>query len=394
MGSSRFIYLDHAATTAVDPRVVEAMLPYFASVYGNPSSPYRFAERARKALEQARAKVADILGARPSEIVFTSCGTESDNLALRGVALANRGRGKHLITTPIEHHAVLHTCEQLAREFGFRVTYVPVDSFGMVDPDAIGRAITPETVLISVMFASNEVGTIEPIAEIGRIARARGIPFHTDAVQAGSSLNLHVDELNVDLMALSGHKFYAPKGVGVLYVREGTRLLPTQTGGGQERHLRAGTENVPYIVGLAKALEMAYDDLDSEVPRLTALRDRLIEGVLERIPDAYLTGHPVQRLPNSASFVFAGIEGESILLQLDLAGVAASSGSACTSGSEGPSHVLTALGLEASLARGSLRLTLGRENTAADVDYVLEALPGIVHKLREISPVYAARAAR
>jgi len=394
MGSSRFIYLDHAATTAVDPRVVEAMLPYFASVYGNPSSPYRFAERARKALEQARAKVADILGARPSEIVFTSCGTESDNLALRGVALANRGRGKHLITTPIEHHAVLHTCEQLAREFGFRVTYVPVDSFGMVDPDAIGRAITPETVLISVMFANNEVGTIEPIAEIGRIARARGIPFHTDAVQAGSSLNLHVDELNVDLMALSGHKFYAPKGVGVLYVREGTRLLPTQTGGGQERHLRAGTENVPYIVGLAKALEMAYDDLDSEVPRLTALRDRLIEGVLERIPDAYLTGHPVQRLPNSASFVFAGIEGESILLQLDLAGVAASSGSACTSGSEGPSHVLTALGLEASLARGSLRLTLGRENTAADVDYVLEALPGIVHKLREISPVYAARAAR
>ncbi len=394
MGSSRFIYLDHAATTAVDPRVVEAMLPYFASVYGNPSSPYRFAERARKALEQARAKVADILGARPSEIVFTSCGTESDNLALRGVALANRGRGKHLITTPIEHHAVLHTCEQLAREFGFRVTYVPVDSFGMVDPDAIGRAITPETVLISVMFANNEVGTIEPIAEIGRIARARGIPFHTDAVQAGSSLNLHVDELNVDLMALSGHKFYAPKGVGVLYVREGTRLLPTQTGGGQERHLRAGTENVPYIVSLAKALEMAYDDLDSEVPRLTALRDRLIEGVLERIPDAYLTGHPVQRLPNSASFVFAGIEGESILLQLDLAGVAASSGSACTSGSEGPSHVLTALGLEASLARGSLRLTLGRENTAADVDYVLEALPGIVHKLREISPVYAARAAR
>jgi len=394
MGSSRFIYLDHAATTAVDPRVVEAMLPYFASVYGNPSSPYRFAERARKALEQARAKVADILGARPSEIVFTSCGTESDNLALRGVALANRGRGKHLITTPIEHHAVLHTCEQLAREFGFRVTYVPVDSFGMVDPDAIGRAITPETVLISVMFANNEVGTIEPIAEIGRIARARGIPFHTDAVQAGSSLNLHVDELNVDLMALSGHKFYAPKGIGVLYVREGTRLLPTQTGGGQERHLRAGTENVPYIVSLAKALEMAYDDLDSEVPRLTALRDRLIEGVLERIPDAYLTGHPVQRLPNSASFVFAGIEGESILLQLDLAGVAASSGSACTSGSEGPSHVLTALGLEASLARGSLRLTLGRENTAADVDYVLEALPGIVHKLREISPVYAARAAR
>jgi len=393
MGLSRFIYLDHAATTAVDPRVVEAMLPYFTNAYGNPSSPYHFAQRAHKALEQARAKVADILGARPSEIVFTSCGTESDNLALRGVALANRGRGQHLITTPIEHHAVGHTCEQLAHEFGFRVTYVPVDGFGLVDPDAIGRAITPETVLISAMYANNEVGTIEPLAEIGRIARARGIPFHTDAVQAGGSLNLCVDDLHVDLMALSGHKFYAPKGVGVLYVREGTRLLPTQTGGGQERHLRAGTENVPYIVGLAKALEMAYENLDSEVPRLTALRDRLIEGVLERIPDAYLTGHPVQRLPNSASFVFAGIEGEAILLQLDLAGVVASSGSACTSGSEGPSHVLTALGLEASLARGSLRLTLGRENTPADVDYVLEVLPGIAAKLREISPVYAARAA-
>jgi len=394
MAASRFIYLDHAATTAVDPRVVEAMLPYFSSAYSNPSSPYRFAERARGTLKEARARVADILGAKPSEILFTGCGTESDNLALRGVAFARRGRGKHIITTPIEHHAVGHTCEQLSHEFGFRVTYVPVDRWGLVDPEAIGRAITPETVLISMMYANNEIGTIEPIAEIGEIARARGIPFHTDAVQAGGSLNLRVDELNVDLMALSGHKFYAPKGVGVLYVREGTSLLPTQTGGGQERHLRAGTENVPYIVGLARALELAYEGLDTEVARLTALRERLIRGVLERIPDAYLTGHPVQRLPNSASFVFAGVEGESILLRLDLAGVAASSGSACTSGSEGPSHVLTALGLETALARGSLRLTLGRENTAADVDYVLEVLPGIVHKLREISPVYAARDTR
>ena len=392
MQKARFIYLDHAATTAVDPRVVEAMLPYFTEAYSNPSSPYRFAERARTALREARAKVAEILGAKPLEIIFTSCGTESDNLALRGVAFVSRKRGNHIITTPIEHHAVGHTCEQLEREFGFRVTYVPVDRWGLVDPDDIGRAITPQTVLISVMYANNEIGTIEPIAEIGKIARAKGIPFHTDAVQAGGSLNLRVDELKVDLLALSGHKFYAPKGVGVLYVREGTPLLPMQTGGGQEHHLRAGTENVPYIVGLAKALELAYEGLESEVTRLTALRERLIRGILERIPDAYLTGHPVHRLPNSASFVFAGVEGESILLQLDLAGVAASSGSACTSGAEGPSHVLTAIGLEANLARGSLRLTLGRENTADDVDYVLEVLPGIVRKLREISPIYAARA--
>lgn len=279
-----FVYMDHAATTPVDPRVVDAMLPYFTEQYGNPSSVYRFASGARQALDESRKKVADILGCRPTEIIFTSCGTESDNLALRGVTLAQRERGKHIITTPIEHSAVGVTCEQLAKYLGYRVTYVEVDRQGLVDPDAVGRAITDETTLISIMYANNEVGTIEPIAEIGQIAREKGIPFHTDAVQAGGSLDLDVNRLQVDLLSLSGHKFYAPKGVGVLYVRQGTPLLPTQTGGGQERHLRGGTENVPYIVGLATALELAYQDVDTEQERLTDLRNRLILGVLGNVP--------------------------------------------------------------------------------------------------------------
>ena len=387
------IYLDHAATTAVDPRVVEAMLPYFTASYGNPSSLYRLAAESKGAVDRARSTVAEILGARPSEIIFTSCGTESDNLALRGAAMAARTRGNHIITTPIEHHAVGNTCEQLARDFGFEVTYVPVDRHGLVDPEAVGRAITPRTVLVSVMYANNEIGTIEPIAEIGRIARRRGIVYHTDAVQAAGSLPLDVDALGVDMLSLSGHKFYAPKGVGALYVRQGTPLLPIQTGGSQERGRRAGTENVPYIVGLATALRLAYDHLEAEVTRLQALRNRLIAGVLGRIPDTRLTGHPTRRLANNASFVFAGVEGESILLQLDLAGVAASSGSACASSEEGPSHVLTAIGLDPVAARGSLRLSLGRENTSADVDYVLDVLPGIVQKLRAMSPLYAPSAA-
>ena len=387
------IYLDHAATTAVDPRVVEAMLPYFSTSYGNPSSLYRLAAESKGAVDRARSTVAEILGARPSEIIFTSCGTESDNLALRGAAMAARTRGNHIITTPIEHHAVGNTCEQLARDFGFEVTYVPVDRHGLVDPEAVGRAITPRTVLVSVMYANNEIGTIEPIAEIGRIARRRGIVYHTDAVQAAGSLPLDVDALGVDMLSLSGHKFYAPKGIGALYVRQGTPLLPIQTGGSQEGGRRAGTENVPYIVGLATALRLAYDHLEAEVTRLQALRNRLIAGVLGRIPDTRLTGHPTRRLANNASFVFAGVEGESILLQLDLAGVAASSGSACASSEEGPSHVLTAIGLDPVAARGSLRLSLGRENTSADVDYVLDVLPGIVQKLRAMSPLYAPSAA-
>ena len=386
---SRFVYMDHAATTAVDPRVVEAMLPYFTADYGNPSSLYRHAEGARQALEAARKTVAEILHARPKEIIFTGCGTESDNLAIRGVIAASRARGQHIITTPIEHHAVGRTCEQLAEAYGCRVTLVPVDGDGLIDPRDVARAIADDTVLISIMYANNEVGTIEPLAEIGEIARARGIPFHTDAVQAGGSLSLDVDALKVDLLSLSGHKFYAPKGVGVLYARQGTPLLPTQTGGGQERHLRAGTENVPYIVGLATALELAHESIDTEIPRLRALRDRLIHGVLDSVPDAYLTGHPALRLPNNASFCFAGVDGESILLQLDLAGVAASSGSACSSGEAEPSHVLLAMGIDARLARGSLRLTLGRENRVEDVDQVLSVLPTVVEKLRVLSPVYA-----
>jgi cysteine desulfurase len=389
----RQVYMDHAATTPVDPRVVEAMLPYWTEHWGNPSSVYRLANAAREGLRQARETVAEILGARPSEIIFTSCGTESNNLAIRGTAWAARNRGNHIITIPIEHHAVEHTCAQLENEFGYRVTRVPVDRYGMVDPDDVARAITPETVLITIMYANNEVGTIEPIAEIGRIAHEKGVPLHTDAVQAGGSLNLNVDDLQVDMLSLSGHKFYAPKGVGVLYVRDGHRILPTQTGGGQERHLRAGTENVAYIVGLATALRLAYEQVEDETRRLTALRDRLIGGILSTIPDAHLTGHPEQRLANSASFYFAGVDGESVLLHLDLAGIAASTGSACASGEEGPSHVLSAMGVDPTMAQGSLRLSLGRKTTSEDVDYVLAVLPGIIQRLRAMSPLYAQTAA-
>lgn len=390
--ADRLIYLDHAATTAVDPRVVEAMLPYFTTHYGNPSSLYRVARESARAMQEARRTIADIMAVKPDEIVFTGCGSESDNLAIRGVAWRQRemGKGNHIVTTPIEHHAVGHTVEQLEKHFGFEVTCVPVDEYGRVDPDDVGRALTPRTVLISVMYANNEIGTIEPIAEIGRIARSKGIPFHTDAVQAGGALDIRPDALNVDLLALSAHKFYGPKGVGLLYIRDGVPLLPTQTGGGQEGHRRAGTENVPYIVGMAHALRLAYEQAESENSRLTALRDRLIEGILREVPGTRLTGHPSERLPNSASFLFQYVEGEAVLLNLDLAGVAASSGSACTTGSDAPSHVLSALGISNEEARGAVRLTLGRENTEEDVDYVVEVLPGIVHKLQAMSPLYRA----
>jgi cysteine desulfurase len=385
---ARSIYMDHAATTAVHPRVVEAMLPYFTTKYGNASSIHSWGREAHQAMEKARQTVADILGADPKEIIVTSCGTESDNLAVRGVAFASRERGNHIITSAIEHHAVGHTCEQLQKEFGFEVTYVPVDKYGRVDPDEVGRAITDRTILISIMYANNEVGTIQPIAEIGDIARDRNIPFHTDAVQAGGTLDLSVDRLNVDLLSLSAHKFYGPKGVGILYQRRLTPLLPMQTGGAHERGRRAGTENLPYIVGLATALQLAQEHREGNHARITALRDRLIRGVLGTIPDADLTGHPSDRLPNSASFVFKGVEGESILLNLDLMGVAASSGSACTTGALEPSHVLTSLGLPVEMCHGSLRLTLGNENTESDVDYVLSILPGIVSRLRAMSPLY------
>ncbi|MGQ9492948.1 MAG: cysteine desulfurase NifS [Anaerolineae bacterium] len=391
---AKLVYMDHAATTAVDLRVVEAMLPYFTEKYGNASSVHAAGREARVAMENARRTVADILGADPEEIIFTSCGTESDNLAIRGVAFANRKKGNHIITSSIEHHAVGHTCEQLEKEFGFEVTYLPVDQYGRVDPDDVGRAITDKTILLTIMYANNEVGTIQPIAEIGKIARAKGIPFHTDAVQAGGTLDLNVDGLNVDLLSLSAHKFYGPKGVGVLYQRRLTPMLPMQTGGGHERGRRAGTENIPYIVGLATALKLAHEHREQNNQRIAALRDRLIKGVLNTIPDVYLTGHPTDRLPNNASFVFRGVEGESILLHLDMMGVAASSGSACTSGSTEPSHVLTALGLPAEICHGSLRLTLGNDNTEEDIQYVLSILPGIVSNLRALSPLYEATPAK
>jgi cysteine desulfurase len=377
------IYFDHSATTAVDPRVVEAMLPYWTGTYGNPSSIYGLGRRAGAALEDARRRIAAILSCQPAEIVFTSCGTESDNLAMRGVLLASAAKGKrHIITAPAEHHAVLHTAADLAEHLDGDVTYVPVDRHGIVDPASIAAAIRPDTALISIMLANNEVGVIQPVAEIGAIARERGVPFHTDAVQAGGHLPLDVDALNVDLLALSAHKFYGPKGVGLLYVRRGVRLLPVQTGGGQERGRRSGTENVPYIVGMARALEIAHAARESETRRLTALRARLIEGLIAAIPGITLTGHPAQRLPGHASFLVAGAEAEGMLIALDLAGVAASSGSACATGAPTPSHVLTAMGYGPQEAMGALRLTLGRENTEADVDYVVAKLPEIVARLR------------
>jgi cysteine desulfurase len=377
------IYLDHSATTPVDARVVEAMAPFWTEAYGNPSSIYGLGRQAASALEDARSRVARLLNCLPAEIVFTSCGTESDNLAIRGVALAQAARGRgHIITTPIEHHAVLHTAADLAERFGCQVTYVAVDRQGVVDPEEVRAAIRPETGLISVMYANNEVGTVEPITEIGALARERGIPFHTDAVQAGGYLPLDVEALNVDLLALSAHKFHGPKGVGLLYVRRRTPMWPVQTGGGQERGRRAGTENVPYLVGMACALELAQNARQTECDRLASLRAQLVSQLSARIPDIELTGHPSQRMPGHASFIVRGVEAEGMLIGLDLAGIAASSGSACASGAATPSHVLTAMGFEHAEALGALRLTLGRASSEADVAAVVEALPPIVEKLR------------
>ncbi|HEX6481710.1 MAG TPA: cysteine desulfurase NifS [Ktedonobacteraceae bacterium] len=376
----RTIYLDHAATTALDRRVLDAMIPYLTTEYGNASSIYTLGRHAMQAIDSAREQVAEILNCRPTEITFTGCGSESDNLAIKGMAFTSQKKGNHIITSSIEHHAVLHTCQYLER-FGFKTSYLPVDSYGCVDPDEVGRAITDQTILVSIMYANNEVGTIEPIAEIGRICRARKIPFHVDAVQAGGSLPIDVSALNVDLLSLSSHKFYGPKGVGILYARQGMRILPQLQGGSQERGKRAGTENVSGIVGAATALRLAYEDLSQIQPRIIALRDRLVSGILT-IPGSHLTGHPTERLPNNASFVFEGVEGESILLSLDLLGIAASTGSACTSGSVDPSHVLLAMGLPVELAHGSLRITLGKDNTGEDVETIVSALPGIIEKLR------------
>jgi len=379
------VYLDHASTTPVDPRVVEAMQPYWSHVYGNTSSIHSVGRAALKALDEARRTVADILSCHPTEVVFTGCGTESDNLAVRGATFAGRRSGRrHIITTPVEHHAVGATVEQLDEMFDFDVTIVPVDGDGRVNPDDIARAIAlrPDTALISVMYANNEVGTIQPIAEIGQIAKAKGIPLHTDAVQAGGALDLSVDRLGVDLLALSAHKFYGPKGMGVLYIRRGTELVPALTGGGHERGHRPGTVNVAEIVGLATALKLAQESRESENARVSRLRDKLVAGVLERVPDVRLTGHPTERLPNSASLAFKGVDGESILLALDLEGICVSTGSACTTGETEPSFVLKAMGLPREWAIGSVRMTLGHATMEAEVERVLDVLPTVVERLR------------
>ncbi|MDN5277045.1 MAG: cysteine desulfurase [Clostridiales bacterium] len=382
------VYMDHAATTYTKQEVLEEMLPYFKEIYGNPSSVHGFGREARKAVDLARERTAAALNASPEEIYFTSGGTEADNWAIKGVAWANKERGNHIITTSIEHHAVLHTCQYLEK-MGFEVTYLPVDSYGLVYPEQVKEAITDKTILISVMFANNEIGTIEPIKEIGQIARERGIYFHTDAVQAVGQIPVDVKEMNIDLLSLSAHKFYGPKGVGALYIRKGVKLHPFIHGGAQERNRRAGTENLPGIVGLGKAIELAVANLEESSKRLTAMRDRLISGVLNSIENVRLNGHPTKRLPGNANFSFEFIEGESLLLSLDMKGIAASSGSACTSGSLDPSHVLLAIGLPHEIAHGSLRLTLGDDNTDEDIDYVLEVLPDIVQRLREMSPLFA-----
>ena len=380
------IYLDHAATTPTDPRVVEAMLPYFTTHFGNPSGLYAQARTTRQALDAARARIATALGARPSEMIFTSGGTESDNAAIKGVVWAARERGNHIITSSTEHHAVLHTCEWL-EGFGVETTYLPVDGHGLVAPAAVQAAIRPTTVLISVMHANNEIGTLQPLQEIGAIARAHTIPLHTDAVQSVGHLPIDVAGLGVDLLSLSAHKFYGPKGVGALYVRRGTPWLPTQVGGGQERSRRAGTEDIPAIIGMAEALALALAEQPAEAKRLAPLRNRLIDGVLATVPGSRLNGHPHLRLPNNANFSFARADGESILLSLDRQGIAASSGSACTAGSIDPSHVLLGLGLSPELASNALRLSLGRHTTAAQIDRVLEVLPRVVSRLRDLAAI-------
>ncbi len=383
------IYLDHAATTPADPQVVEAMLPYFTQQFGNPSSIYRLGRTALEALDEARETVAAVLGARRKEIVFTGGGSEGDNLALKGVALAQReaGRGNHVIISAIEHHAVLHTAEYLER-FGFEVTQLPVDSDGLVRVADLEAALRPTTVLVSIMYANNEIGTIQPIAELGAVCRAHDVIFHTDAVQAVGALPLNVKALNVDLLTLTAHKFYGPKGVGALYIRRGVPLLPQLNGGSQERRLRAGTENVPGIVGLATALRLSAERLESDRAHSTMLRDRLIAGLEQRVEHIHLNGHRTQRLPNNVNLSFDFIEGESMLLLLDQQNIYASSGSACSSGSLEPSHVLMALGMPPERAHGSLRLTVGRANTVEQIDRVLEVLPPIVERLRSVSPLY------
>ena len=397
----RQIYLDHAATTPVDPRVLEAMLPYFSEHFGNASGVYAISQASQGALEEAREKVAEILGCSPEEVIFTGGATEADNTAIAGAAFGHRmesalftqrDSGGHIVTSAIEHHAVLHACESLD-DFGFETTYLGVDEFGTVEPEQVAEAVNERTNVVSIMLANNEVGTIEPIAEIGvavkekAAALGRRVVFHTDAAQAGGVLDLNVDRLGVDMLTLAAHKFYGPKGVGILYVRNGTPFRPFQYGGSQEGNRRAGTENIPLIVGAAEALRLAVEEQGENNEHCKALRDRLIQGILSKAPNSTLNGHPTERLPNNANFCIDGVAGESILVGLDMEGISASSGSACTSGSLDPSHVLTAMGVPAERAVGSLRLTVGKGNEDRDIDRVLEVLPGIVERLRRVSGV-------
>ena len=381
------IYMDNGATTRVTEPVFEAMKPYFCEIYGNPSSAHNFGYVSRHAIDAAREQVARAINADVNEIYFTGCGTESDNWAVRGAAYENLKKGRHIITTAIEHHAILHTCAQLEKE-GFEVTYLPVDEYGFVTPEQLDAAIRPDTTLVSIMTANNEIGTIEPIAELAAVCKKRGVLFHTDAVQAIGSVKIDVKAMQIDMLSMSGHKFHAPKGIGVLYIRKGVRLQQFMNGGAQERNRRAGTENLASIVGIGKAIEIATANIDAHNEKLSAIRDHMIERILKEIPYTRLNGHPTTRLPGNVNVCFRFIEGESLLMLLDAKGIAGSSGSACTSGSLDPSHVLLAIGLPHEIAHGSLRLSLSEENTMEEADYVVDALVEIVSRLRSMSPLY------
>ncbi|MGN9019360.1 cysteine desulfurase NifS [Lachnospiraceae bacterium HCP1S3_C3] len=383
----KLIYLDNAATTAILPEVLDKMMPYLTEYYGNPSSVYGLAGVSKEAIDKSRKTIADFIGAKENEIYFTAGGSESDNWAIKSAAPAKKAKGKHIITTKIEHHAVLHTCEFLEKN-GYEVSYIDVDEDGVVKLDELKKAIRPDTILISVMFANNEIGTIQPIKEIGQIAKENGILFHTDAVQAFGHLRINVDELNIDMLSASGHKFHGPKGAGIMYIRNSVKLEPLIHGGAQERKRRAGTHNVPGIVGMGAAIELADKNLEANAEKEIAIRDHLIERVLKEIPHVKLNGHKTNRLPNNANFSFSFIEGESMLMMLDAKGICCSSGSACTSGSLDPSHVLLAIGLPHEIAHGSLRVSMSEETTMEDIDYLVDNLKAIVERLRSMSPLY------
>ena len=380
------IYFDNAATTSTDEEVVKAMEPYFSLKYGNPNSIHSLGHEAREAIEETREKTAHLIGANSAEIVFTAGGTEADNHAIKGIAWANQKKGNHIITSKIEHHAVLHSCQFLEKQ-GFKITYLPVDKYGLIDPEDAKKAITDKTILVTIMHANNEIGTIEPIKEISKVVKKAGVYFHIDSVQTVGHIPINVNDLGVDMLSMSGHKFYGPNGVGALYLKKGTNIISLIDGGAQEKNRRAGTENVAGIVGLGKAVELAEKRLTKGLEdRIVKLRDKLIKGIMDKIENVRLNGHPTNRLPGNANFCFEFIEGESMLLRLDMEGVAASSGSACTSGSLKASHVLLAIGLPPEIAHGSLRLTLGKNTTEEEIDYVIDILPGIIEKLRALSP--------